>query len=224
VRDALIAAGLSRWFAVGESRVHAVRRASLRVGEAELVAVLGRSSAGTTTLLSLCGGLDRPDQGRVVVTGHDLADLHGSEREVFLQRSVGWVLQRPALLPLLTVEENVSTVMRIAGESEAEASRAARVALEAVGLRNRAAHRGGELSAAEQRLVALARALVKAPALLLADQPTAQLDASRTADVVALLCAAAASGTAVLLATQDEAVAAAADRVLVMQAGAVSQR
>lgn len=222
--DILIASGLSRWFPAGDDRIHAVRGVSFRVGEAEMVAVLGRSGAGTTALLAMCGGLDAPDQGRVLVAGRDLSEVKGADREVFLRQTVGWVLQRPALLPLLTVEENVSVVMRIAGESEPSAARAARTALEAVGLLEQAAHRSSDLSAAEQRRAALARALVKAPALLLADQPTAHLDTLATADVLALLRAAADSGTAVLFATQDESAAAAADRVLLMEAGALVER
>lgn len=222
--DVLIAGGLSRWFEAAGTRVHAVRGASLRVGEAEVVAVLGRSGAGTSALLAMCGGLDAPDQGRVFVTGRDLAELAGPEREAFLRRTVGWVLQRPALLPLLTVEENVSVVLRIAGEPAAESARAARTALDAVGLRGRAGQRGSDLSAAEQRRAAVARALVKAPALLVADQPTAHLDGRAAAEVLDLLRAAADSGTAVLYATQDEAALGAADRVLVMEAGALSER
>jgi putative ABC transport system ATP-binding protein len=224
VPDVLIAGGLSRWFEGGNGRVHAVRGASLRVGEAEVVAVLGRSGAGTTALLSMCGGLDAPDQGRVWVTGRDLSELAGVDREEFLRNTVGWVLQRPALLPLLTVEENVSVVLRIDGEPEPEARAAARTALDAVGLRERADLRGDELSAAEQRRAALARALVRAPALLLADQPTAHLDQRSSRAMLALLRDAADSGTAVLFATQDESAAAAADRVLVMESGALGER
>ncbi|HXM55903.1 MAG TPA: ATP-binding cassette domain-containing protein, partial [Candidatus Dormibacteraeota bacterium] len=151
------------------------------------------------------------------------SELEGARREAFLRQTVGWVLQRPALLTLLTVEENVAVVLRIAGEREPQASHAARTALEAVGLRDRADRLGGDLSAGEQRRAAVARALVRAPALLVADQPTAHLDARAAADVLALLRAAAESGTAVLFATQDRSAAAAADRLLVMESGALSE-
>jgi ABC-type lipoprotein export system ATPase subunit len=224
VPDVLVAVGVSRWFEIDKSPMHAVRGVSLHVSEAELVAVLGRSGAGTTALLSICGGLDRPDQGSVVVAGRNLAELTDREREAFLRHTIGWVRERTRLLPLLTVEENVAVVIRISGGSEQEAGRRARMALDAVGLSHRASHRGGELSTSEQRRAALARALVKEPALLIADQPTAQLDDRATSAVLALLRDAADSGTAVLLATQDEAVAASADRVLVMEAGALSER
>jgi putative ABC transport system ATP-binding protein len=224
VPDVLIAGSLSRWFDAPGGRVHAVRGASFRVAEAEIVAVLGRSGAGTSALLAMCGGLDSPDQGRVWVTGRDLGALDRPEREEFLRRTVGWVPQRPSLLSLLTLEENVAVVMRIAGDAAPEATRAARTALEAVGLGERAGQRGGELSAAEQRRAALARALVKAPALLVADQPTAHLDRRATTQVLGLLRAAADSGTAVLFATQDESAAGTADRVLTMEAGAIGER
>lgn len=222
--DVLIAGGLSRWFESGDQRVHAVRGVSLRVAEAEMVSVLGRSGSGTSALLAMCGGIDRPDQGRVFVAGRDLYEIDEWEREAFLQRTVSWMLQRPALLPLLTVEENVAVVVRIAGASEEAARRAARTALDAVGLLRRAGQRACDLSAAEQQRAALARALVKEPALLVADQPTAHLDSRAASSVLDLLQAAADAGTAVLFATQDASAAGAADRILVMHAGALSER
>ncbi len=221
--DALIAAGISCWYPAGEGRVHAVRRVNLRVAAAELVAVLGHSGAGTTTLLSVCGGVHRPDLGQVLIGGQQVNGLAGPDRDAFLQRMVAWVPQRPLLLPLLTAEENVAVVLRIAGEDEPEATRSARMALDAVGLRHRAGARAADLSTAERRRVALARGLVRAPVLLVADQPTAGLDASWTAVALGLLRDAAESGTAVLLATRDERVAAAADRVLLMESGALSE-
>ncbi len=221
--DVLVASGLSRWFDTGSGRIHAVRDASLRVAEAEMVAVLGRSGAGTSALLSVCGGLEQPDQGTLFVAGRDVPAMNPAERVAFLERTLGWVPQRPSLLELLTLQENVAVALRIAGEAEAEAARAALVALEALGLGHLAARRGTDLSAAEQRLGALARALVKAPALLVADQPAAHLDVTATSEVMALLREAAASGTAVLYATHDEAAAAAADRVLRMEEGALTE-
>ena len=217
--ELLVAAGLCRSYTVDGRAGDAVREVSLTVAEAEVVAVLGRSGAGKTTLLRLCGGLERPDRGRVVLAGFDVARLAGRTREEFLLRTVGWVFQRPRLLPVLTALENVAIVLQIAGEPEAGALRSARVALQAVGLEERAGHRADELSAAERRRVALARALVKAPALLVADEPTAELDAPTAATVLALLRAAADSGTAVLLATHDPQAAEVADRVLPMEGG-----
>lgn len=217
--EVLRAEAISQWRDGERGRVLALRDVTLHADETEVVAVIGPSGAGTSALLACCGGLDRPDSGRVLVGGRDLAMLAGAERDAFLQRSVGWVLQRARLLPMLTAEENVAVVMRIAGASEREASSAARMGLEAVGLGRRAGHLAAELSAVEQRRVGLARALVRGPALLLADQPTALLDARARQDVLSLLRAAADAGAAVLLATHDRATAAAADRVLVMERG-----
>lgn len=217
--DVLVAEGLVRAFESPGRRVVAVRRASLRVARRELVAVLGRSGSGKSTLLALCGGLDRPEQGRVRVNGWDLAALSETDRRTFLQREVGWVFQAPMLVPVLTAAENVAIAMRIAGEREAEADRTTRAALEAVGLEERADRPAEELSRGERQRVALARALARAPSLVIADEPTAQLDSATAADILSLLRDAARSDVAVLLSTHDEADAAQADRVLVMEEG-----
>jgi putative ABC transport system ATP-binding protein len=219
VPDVLLADEVSRWFRAGGRQVWAVRRASLQVAEAELVVLLGRSGSGKSTLLSLCGGLDRPDVGRVLVGGRDVSTLRGGAREAFLQRTVGWVSQNAGLLSLLSAEENVTLAARIAGESGPEAARLAALALEATGLAERADHREDELSGGERQRVALARALVRAPALLIADEPTAQLDGRTAAGILGLIREAADSGTAVLMATHDEQVASIGDRVLRMEDG-----
>jgi putative ABC transport system ATP-binding protein len=223
VPDVLLADEVSRWFQAGGRQVWAVRRATLQIAEAELVVLLGRSGSGKSTLLSLCGGLDRPDVGRVMVGGRDVATLRDGAREAFLQRTVGWVCQNAGLLSLLSAAENVTLAARIAGEPEPEAARLAALALEATGLAERADHREDELSGGERQRVALARALVRAPALLIADEPTAQLDARTAAGILGLIREAADSGTAVLMATHDEQVASIADRVLRMEDGAVTE-
>ncbi len=221
--DVLLAQDLVRAFPVRDRHVVAVRRASFRIDRQELVAVLGRSGSGKSTLLALCGGLDLPDQGRVHVNGWDLAVLNAAERRTFLQREVGWVFQSPMLVPLLTAAENVSIAMRVAGEREAEAERMTLMALEAVGLEERAGRRADQLSRGERQRVALARALVKAPSLVIADEPTAQLDSSTAAEILLLLRDAARSDVAVLFSTHDEAEAAQADRVLVMDGGVLTE-
>ena len=215
----LVAEGLARSFPAGDRHVVAVRRATLHVARQELVAVLGRSGSGKSSLLALCGGLDQPDEGHVMVNGWDLASLNDAERRTFLQREVGWVFQTPLLVPLLTAAENVAIAMRIAGEHEAEASRMSLTALDAVGLEDSAGRRAEDLSRGERQRVALARALVKAPSLVLADEPTAQLDSGTAAEILDLLRDAARSEVAVLFSTHDEAEAAQADRVLVMDEG-----
>jgi putative ABC transport system ATP-binding protein len=221
--DVLVAEELSRSFRSDDRQVVAVRQASLRVARQELVAVLGWPGSGKSSLLALCGGLDRPDRGQVHVNGWDLRVLDDAERRTFLQREVGWVFQAPMLVPLLTAAENVAIAMRIAGERAAEADRMTLMALEAVGLEDRANSLADELSRGERQRVALARALVKAPSLVIADEPTAQLDSGTAAEILSLLRDAARSEVAVLFSTHDESEAAQADRVLVMHEGVLSE-
>lgn len=219
VTDVLVAEELSRSYVVAGQQIFVVRRASLRVARNELVAILGRSGSGKSTLLSICGGLDTPDTGWVLVDGTDVTQLSEDQRRVFLRSTVGWVFQAPRLVPLLSAAENVAMAMRIAGGSEAEAMRMTGVALEAVALEERAHLRADQLSRGERQRVALARALVKAPALVIADEPTAQLDSATASEIVALLHDAARSDVAVVFTTHDEAEAAQADRTLVMEDG-----
>jgi putative ABC transport system ATP-binding protein len=223
VADVLQADEVSRWYTAGGHRHWAVRKASLRVREAEVLVLLGRSGSGKSTMLALCGGLDRPDVGRVLVEGRDVATLRGAARETFLQRTVGWVARGTGLLTLLSAEESVTLAARIAGEGEAEASRLAGLALHATGLSERSGHREDQLSGGERQRIALARALVRAPALLIADEPTAQLNTETAAGILGLIREAADSGTAVLMATHDEQVASIADRVVRMEDGVLTE-
>jgi putative ABC transport system ATP-binding protein len=200
-----------------------VRRASLRVSRGELVAILGRSGSGKSTLLALCGGFLRPQTGRVLVGGLDLSELDARGRESLLRQTVGWVFQSPRLVPLLTAEENVALAMRLAGAGEGEARALSEAALQAVGLTDRARQRVTDLSRGERQRVALARALVKAPALIIADEPTAQLDSATADEILSLLAEAARSDVAVLFTTHDENEAARADRFLVMDEGVLQE-
>ncbi|HVC78842.1 MAG TPA: ABC transporter ATP-binding protein [Candidatus Micrarchaeaceae archaeon] len=203
--------------------VAAVHEVDLDIDEGQLVVLLGRSGSGKTTLLSLAGGLDRPDSGSIAVAGNDLGGLDAAALAEFRRKVTGWVFQAAGLLPLLSAEENVALALRIQGRSAAEAGVSARAALKVVGLEDRERHRGYELSGGEQQRVALARALVKNPRLLLADEPTGQLDSETAHSVMALLRLLSEEGMTILLATHDEAFAQIADRVLTIDDGRVSQ-
>jgi putative ABC transport system ATP-binding protein len=219
VSEAVAMRGVVKHFRSGGRRFRALHAVDLAVAEGEVVAVFGRSGSGKTTLLSLAGGLDRPDEGRVVAAGEELSALSDAGLERFRREKVGWVFQAAGLHPLLTVVENVALALRIQGRPQREALEAAAAALDGVGLSARARHRPAELSGGERQRAALARALVKRPRLLVADEPTGQLDSRTAGLVLALVRAAAAGGITVLVASHDDAVAAVADRVLRLRDG-----
>ena len=210
--------GVERHFKVGDVSVAALRGADLEVAEGEMAAVVGPSGSGKTTLLGIIGGLDRPDAGSVSVGGVDVPKLGGEELALYRLRWVGFVFQAPGLVPLMTALENVALPLQLMGRDPAAARDIALDALELVALENRAHHRGYELSGGEQQRVALARALAKQPRVLLADEPTGQLDSETSAAIVDLMLSIRGHAT-ILLATHDEAVAARADRVIKMEDG-----
>jgi ABC-type antimicrobial peptide transport system, ATPase component len=216
----LEATGLARTFGTGESAVHAVADVDLAVAAGELVVVRGRSGAGKTTLLELLGGLQRPDAGSVLLSGEDLAGLDPDRLAALRSRELGTVVQSFDLIPVLSAAENVEVPLRIA--RVAPADRDARVAelLGLVGLGTHAAQRPAELSGGQQQRVAIARALAARPRLLLADEPTGQLDSETAASVMGLLRELVdATGLAAVVTTHDPRVAAFADRVLEMHDG-----
>jgi putative ABC transport system ATP-binding protein len=215
----VVARGLVRQFSAGDQTVRAVDGVDLTVAAGELLMVLGRSGAGKTTLLSLVGALDRPDSGTVNVAGHTVELLTGRDRDQFLQRSVGWVFQTSGLIPLLTAAENVELALRLAGVPRDELEPRAQAALVMVGLGDRREHTAAELSGGEQQRVAVARALAKRPTVVIADEPTAQLDSETSAGIMRLLREVAAQGTAVMMATHDRVAVEFADRVATMEDG-----
>jgi putative ABC transport system ATP-binding protein len=222
VTEATVVEKVSKHFNTGR-RVDALVGVDLSIEKGELVVLLGRSGAGKSTLLSLIGGLDRPDSGEIRVGGLDVGSLRGGELDRFRQQTVGWAFQTAGLLPLLTALENVWLPLTLLGKTEKDAVEHATELLRAVGLEARTHHRAYELSGGEQHRVALARALAKSPLLLLADEPTAQLDSETAREITTLIRKATDSGTAVLFATHDRAVTEFADRVVTIEDGRVRQ-
>jgi putative ABC transport system ATP-binding protein len=202
--------------------VHALRGVSFEVGRGELVALKGRSGSGKTTLLNIVGGLDEPDRGRVTVAGSDLSQL-GEEGLLALRRDrIGFVFQSFGLIPILTAAENVGVPLRMRRTDPREREERVALLLSLVGLTDHVAQRPGELSGGQQQRVALARALANAPALLIADEPTGQLDAETGHAVMELLRAVVHSEqVTALVATHDATLLDLADRVLELSDGKI---
>jgi putative ABC transport system ATP-binding protein len=213
---------LVKTYGSGGTAVHAVRGVSFTVPRGDLVALRGRSGSGKTTLLNLIGGLDRPDSGRVTVDGTELAGL-GEKGLLALRRDrIGFVFQSFGLIPILTAAENVAVPMRLRRAERREREERTALLLALVGLDAQAAQRPGELSGGQQQRVAIARALANRPALLVADEPTGQLDAETGRSVMELLRAVVRSeGVTALVATHDAPLIELADRVLELRDGRI---
>ncbi len=179
--------GVSRRFLVGGEEIWAVRDVSLQVARGEFVALIGRSGSGKTTLLNLIAGLDAPTSGHVTIDGENITEYTERQLTQLRRHRVGFVFQSFGLLPLLSAYENVELSLRIAGAGIRDRRRRAEELLEAVGLAGRARHRPYELSGGEQQRVAIARALANSPALILADEPTGELDSTTAVSIFRLL-------------------------------------
>jgi putative ABC transport system ATP-binding protein len=202
----------------GAARVHILKSISLTVWRGEAVGLVGPSGSGKSTLLMTMAGLEQPDRGRVVVDGHDLSTLDEDELARFRGRHVGIVFQSFHLIPTMTALENVAVPLELAGRADAFAAAAAELA--AVGLAARASHYPAQLSGGEQQRVALARALAPQPAILVADEPTGNLDDSTGAQIVDLLFAMKRErGATLVLVTHDLALARRCDRMVRLRSG-----
>lgn len=213
---------VSRDYGRGRNVVHALRSVSFEARRGELVAIQGRSGAGKTTLLNIIGGLDRPTSGRVWIGDREVTAASEPELLDLRREQIGFIFQSFGLIPILSAAENVGVPMRLARVPSAE--REARVAmlLELVGLGPHAAQRPYELSGGQQQRVAIARSLANYPELLIADEPTGQLDSETGRSIMELLRAVVRSrGTTALVATHDAALLELADRVLRLRDGAL---
>ncbi len=205
------------------SEVSALSGVSIQVERGERVALLGKSGSGKSTLLNLIGGLDRPSSGRIEAGGNDLSAMSANDLASYRLTTVGMIFQAYNLIHSRTALENVELPMILAGRDKRERKAAARGALEAVGLGQRLSHRPAELSGGEHQRVAIARALVNRPEILLADEPTGNLDSATSAEIIAVLMdEISRAGTTLIMVTHDEELAhATADRIVVLKDGRV---
>ena len=214
--------GLRRDFEVGPVVVHALRDVDLRIHRGELVAVRGRSGSGKTTLLSLLGGLDRATAGDVVIDGRSLGDMSAAELVELRRRKIGFIFQAFGLLSILSAAENVEVPLRLVRAAPAQREERVEVLLELVGFGERGRHRPHELSGGEQQRAAIARALANRPDLLLADEPTGQLDSATGRSIMSLLRAVVRSeGVTAVIATHDPMLIDLADRVVDLRDGQI---
>jgi lipoprotein-releasing system ATP-binding protein len=216
------ARGLNKSYQVANTRLHVIRDLNLRVFKGEMVAIVGASGAGKSTLLHLLGGLDRPDSGDVRVGEVDVARISDAQLVAFRNKHVGFVFQFHHLLPEFSAVENAEMPLRIARVTATDARPRATSLLQRVGLGERLEHRPGMLSGGEQQRVAVARALVMQPSLLLADEPTGDLDET-TADALHRLLREmhAEFGLTAVIATHNPRLAAQCDRILRLESGSL---
>jgi putative ABC transport system ATP-binding protein len=217
----LRAQGLAKTYSGDGIEVLALRGVDVEVGAGEFVAVMGPSGCGKSTLLHLLGGLDRPTAGSIELDGRRVESLSEAAWAVLRRRELGFVFQFFNLVGTLTVAENVELPARLVGAAPAEARRRREELLERLGVSARADTLPSRLSGGQQQRVAIARALVNRPAVLLADEPTGNLDSASAAEVLGLLRELKADGQTLVLVTHDARVAASADRVLAMRDGLV---
>lgn len=221
-RPMVSAQGLSRTYGSPPNAVHALRDVSLEAAPGEMVALVGRSGSGKTTLLNMLGGLDRPETGTVHVDGVEVTALDDAGLSRLRRETVSYIFQTFGLLPTLTAAENVGVPLRLRRTPVAEREQRAALLLDLVGLRDHALQKPGELSGGQQQRVAIARALAGSPRLLIADEPTGQLDADTGVAVMALLRGIVDSeGVTAVVATHDALMVALADRVLTIADGRV---
>jgi putative ABC transport system ATP-binding protein len=218
----VLARGLTRTYGSGPGTVHALRDVSFDVAPGEMVAVVGRSGSGKTTLLNLLGGLDSPDAGTVRVDGTEVTALDEQGLSRLRRDSISYVFQTFGLIPALTAAENIGVPLRLRRTPVDEREQRVALLLDLVGLRDHALQRPAELSGGQQQRIAIARALAGSPRLLLADEPTGQLDTETGLAVMALLRAVVESeGVTAVVATHDAVLMSLADRVLAISDGRV---
>lgn len=209
-------------YQVGQQQVHALRGLSVDIAQGEYTALMGPSGSGKSTLMNMLGCLDTPTSGRYRLAGEDVGTLDDDALADIRNRRIGFVFQTFNLMPRYTALENVALPLVYAGASRADREARAREVLEQVGLADRMDHRPNELSGGQRQRVAVARALVNRPDLLLADEPTGNLDTKTSLEIMALFGEIFAAGNTVVLVTHEEDIAAYAHRVVRLRDGVVS--
>ena len=216
------ATDISKSYLVGSQTVKVLQSVTIQINPGEFMAIVGRSGSGKTTLLNLLAGLDQPNTGKVLVRGVDIADMSDNQLTDMRRGMIGFIFQSFGLLPLLSAFENVELPLRIAGVNIADSQSQTRDALEMVGLWSRASHRPYELSGGEQQRVSIARAIVNKPPLILADEPTGELDSNNARDIFGLFKEMISiQGMSIVCATHDSTLLSMADNVKELRNGSL---
>ncbi len=224
-RDFIQVENLSRKFTHGNGAQVVLAGLSFTVKRGEIVALLGRSGSGKSTLLNLISGIDRADSGRVVIDGKDLTAMNDRERTMFRRLNIGFIYQFFNLIPSLTAAENIALILELNGRNAEMAMKSTQLMLQEMNLAEHGEHFPSQLSGGEQQRIALARALIHAPKLVLADEPTGNLDAETGVKMLELLRARVhESNSTLLLVTHSLAVARTADRILTLDHGVIEER
>ena len=214
---------VERTFGSGRTAAHALRGVSFTVRRGQLTALCGRSGSGKTTLLNVIGGLDTPTAGTVTVAGREVTRMSERERMELRRDTIAFIFQSFGLIPMLSAAENVGIPLRISGTPSADREQRVAMMLEIVGLSEHAAHRPDELSGGQQQRIAIARALAGSPQLLIADEPTSQLDLETGRQIMRLLLTVVRSeGITALVATHDEALMDLADEIIRLEDGQIA--
>ncbi|MDF2815917.1 MAG: transporter ATP-binding protein [Paenibacillus sp.] len=215
------AIGIKRTFGKGTGEVTALRGANLSIRPGRLVALRGRSGSGKTTLLNLLGALDRPTEGAIYFNGNEISGLSEKQRDNIRRKHMGLIFQSFALVPYMSAYENVEFALRIAGVPSKDHRKLAEEALDFVGLKPRMKHRPFELSGGEQQRVAIARAIAHQPSLILADEPTAELDSKMGLQVLKVFKDLVSHGMTIILTTHDPAIMEIVDQVYSLEDGII---
>lgn len=220
IKYILKAVGVKRTFGNGNDAVHALKQVELSIKHGRLVALKGRSGSGKTTLINLFGALDRPTEGQVFFTDKEISSLTDKERSSLRQTEIGLIFQSVALIPFLSAYENIELGLRIADVPTGERTKLAKDALDFVGMGNRANHRPFELSGGEQQRIAIARAIAHKPKLILADEPTAELDVKMGLQIIKVFRdLVEKAGISVIMSTHDPAIMEIVDDVYELKDG-----